>query len=251
MGHLVRDLKGKSEIKLLPEIYKIVAKHLLAHRSRRMLQGDLASASFDDVCRIVSDTESMVPLVAAQEEANALLKTNGISGNPLIGKSDEKPGEMFNNLGQLEVLSKAVAYFEEISSCFFTACAPTQQHLDRDKQPIADLEGFICEKEAQRPWALEAFGGKDLQNNSKLYKDLSGLLKRKAILTNPQMFLAFRESAWTWQSKQRELLSCKTITMTGKPKGGKCKVTAQLRLFAKCKDVLIVEVTDLQEQEKS
>ena len=31
----------------------------------------------------------------------------------------------------------------------------------------------------------------------------------------------------------------------------KCKVTAQLRLFAKCKDVLIVEVTDLQEQENS
>ncbi len=246
MGHLVRDLKGNSEITLLPEIYKIIAKHLLIHRSSSSTKVNFDSASFDEICKVVHDTESMVPLAAAQAEADALLEINAIGGAPLIGKPYEQPGEMFNNLGQLEVLAKTVEYFETQPDYSFTACAPTQQHLDRDKQQITDLEGCVCEKEGIQHWALEVFGGKDLQNNSKLYKDLSGLLNRKSSLPNLKLFLAFRQHAWTWQSSQKQLRTDRAIRMEGKPKGNKNKVEARLRELAKHKDVLIVEVTDLQ-----
>ena len=156
MGHLVRDLKGNSEITLLPEIYKIVAKHLLAHRSNRINKLDFTSASFDEICQVVGDTESMVPLTEANTEANALLDAHGIVGDPLIGKTHEQPGEMFNNLGQIEVLAKTVEYLETLPNYSFKSCAPTQQHLDRDKQEIADLEGDFCQDGISHRWALEA-----------------------------------------------------------------------------------------------
>ena len=106
MGHLIRALAG-DEIKLLPEIYRVLAKCYLTQRSGRVMgleAGDEPNLAI--LINSVQATEAMVPLAAARDELHQLMSARVGEDRPFLiprTKEFEQPGELFNNLGQIEV----------------------------------------------------------------------------------------------------------------------------------------------------
>jgi len=187
----------------------------------------------------VQATEAMVPLAAARDELHQLMSARVGEDRPFLiprTKEFEQPGELFNNLGQIEVLSRAVERLTRESSTF-SHCAPTQQYTDVDGNKISDLEGVFARGETVSRWVLEAYGGKDLKNNRKLYKDMLSL---QETLTDHR-FLAFRSTSWTWQDS---LKVAEPREMTGAA-NKLVRITGKLELKWEHEGIWIVQVTDL------
>ena len=238
MGHLIRALK-RDEIELLPEIYRVLANCYLTHRSGGVMglrAGD--EPSLEMLFDSVQATEEMVPLAEAREELHQLMIARVEDRPPLIPitKVSEQPAELFNCLGQIEVLSRAV---EKLSLEHFTFshCAPTQQDTDADGNKISDLEGFFTVDETGEKWCLEAYGGKNLQNNTKLYQDMTSLLATPT----DHRFLAFRSTSWTWQDSLEAGIPRE---MTGAAKNTE-RITGNLELKWEHEGISIVKVIGL------
>lgn len=170
-GSLVATLHGNAILDDLDLAYRTLARALLAYRSRtEPTAGAVDAASLDQA---VCQTEAVIDLRPAQAAC------------PMISASSERPGELFNNLGHIFVLLQAVSILQERCSLVPTWCAPAQQS-SHEGLPIADLEGD--------GWALEAYGGANVRNNSKLALDLRSLSLVKPTLH--RTFLAFRENAY-------------------------------------------------------
>jgi hypothetical protein len=169
--NLVETLQGDSIATDLDLAYRTLAQALLAHRNRsEAIECGVDAVSLD---RAVGATEAVIDLNDAHKICHR------------ISALSERPGEVFDNLGHMFVLLQAESILRE--KCFLTStrCAPTQQSKHEGVR-IADLEGD--------GWALEAYGGVDLRNNSKLALDLRALFLVKSTL--PRTFLAFRQSAY-------------------------------------------------------
>lgn len=173
MSHLIRSLQGK-ELDGLRDAYSILAETYLTHRAGRTLDpGHKFQLNYESLRDTVLKSEEEVPLAVPRQASE------------FITADAERPVELFNNLGQVEVLVAAIdilraAGFEPDS------CAPTQQSTNQDGEDIPDLSG--------PGWALEAFGGHDLGNNKKLMEDLCSL--HRWYEQGHDVFLAFRDEAW-------------------------------------------------------
>ena len=238
VGHLIRALK-RDEIELLPEIYRVLANCYLTHRSGGVMgprAGD--EPSLEMLIDSVQATEEMVPLAEAREELHQLMIARVEDRPPLIPitKVSEQPAELFNCLGQIGVLSRAVEKLL-LEHFTFSHCAPTQQDTDADGNKILDLEGFSTVGETEERWCLEAYGGKDLKNNRKLYKDMTSLLATPT----DHRFLAFRSTSWTWKNRLEVGIPRE---MTGAANNTE-PITGNLELKWEHKGILIVEVIGL------
>jgi hypothetical protein len=123
---LVRTLHGDSIPDDLCRAYVALATAFLRHRGG----GDVASETID-LCLLdsaVCATELHVDLRQSREHCD------------LITTDEERPGEIFNNLGHMFVLLQAIPILTEKCSLMPCFCAPTQQS-DHEGRRIADLEG--------------------------------------------------------------------------------------------------------------
>lgn len=126
-----------------------------------------------------------------------------------ITDRSERPVEVFNALGHMEVLLAALdllsAAHPQLNS---NACAPTQQYTDSDenvpsldgatnfgKPRIADLEG--------PGFVLEAYGGVNYRNNSKVALDFDLLRRIQIDKPGVRCFVCVRQEAI--KGKAREL----------------------------------------------
>ena len=166
---LVKTLKGSTLESDLQLAYEALAKAFLIHRGKGCT--NLEQCDVTNLDASVCGTETPVDLRATRAACN------------LIETDQERPGEIFNNLGHMFVLLQAIAVLRDQLSLVPSLCAPTQQS-GHNGQRIADLEGD--------GWILEAFGGFDVTNNGKLAKDLRSLSTRPTVRT----FVALREAAW-------------------------------------------------------
>jgi hypothetical protein len=133
----------------------------------------------------------------------ACLACPDITGRP------ERPVEVFNGLGHMEVLLAAIELVSvagpELKP---SVCAPTQQYTDSDDNAsegecnsnldeprIADLQGA--------GFALEAYGGVNYRNNSKAALDFELLRRIQAEAPETRCFVCIRREAIT--GKKREL----------------------------------------------
>jgi len=101
-------------------------------------------------------------------------------------------GEILNALNHIEVILCAGLALEN-EKWSLKRCAPTLQQLADGETAapakIADLEGKDDKGEA---FALEAYGGIDYRNDSKLALDMNALRSCK----KPRLLLAARKTAW-------------------------------------------------------
>jgi hypothetical protein len=144
--------------------------------------------------------------------------------------------EILNSLHHVEVLLCAGLALES-ENWTLKRCAPTQQHLADGEtdvpSKIADLEGKDDKGEA---FALEAYGGPDYRNNSKLAQDLNALRVSK----KPRLLLAARKTAWPSNLPSVMTASCE------KRNGGPFKIEAAVANKKWEQDhVLLVELTSI------
>ncbi|HEX4608722.1 MAG TPA: hypothetical protein VH092_11015 [Urbifossiella sp.] len=168
---LVKTLQGPDIAADLERAYVTLAAAFLKHRG-----GDGNDTSDADPVMLdqtVCATEKVVDLRPAQAVCD------------LIAADEERPGEIFDNLGHMFVLLQAIPILRGTHGLIPQFCAPTQQSKHEGNR-IADLQG--------EGWVLEAYGGVDVRNNDKLALDLRALFLVKPTL--PRTFLAFRESAY-------------------------------------------------------
>jgi len=149
--------------------------------------------------------------------------------------------EVYNNLGQIEVLIAAVEILRN-SELYPQICAPTQQSTDQDGNEISDLQG--------EGWRLEAYGGLNCKSNQKLFEDLCTL--HQSSHENERLFLAFRLCAWQAAYKSKQLKQNANVQVQGTTKksrprygGKKVKVSANLELVGEDDSICVVEVTGL------
>jgi hypothetical protein len=149
----------------------------------------------------------------------------------LIDTDEERPVEIFNNLGHMFVLLQAISILATGGTSTPRLCSPTQQ-AEHDGVRIADLEGDN--------WALEAFGGANIKNNGKLAKDLRTLLDRAN--QGHRTFLAFRAGAWqateSWQASIDYLVQHRCSPAHGGP----FSASAQGQIRGRLNGVAVVEV---------
>jgi hypothetical protein len=214
-GTLVDTLRGDAIPRDLDLAYRTLARALLAHRSRSEAGGGVDAASLD---RAVCETEAVMDL----KDAQAIC--------PRISAPSERPGEVFDNLGHMFVLLQAVSILREECSLTPTCCAPTQQSKHEGVR-IADLEGD--------GWALEAYGGVDVRNNSKLALDLRALFLVKPTL--PRTFLAFRESAFGPVTKVTDGGTVQLSTMCPARRGGPFAAQATATVVGRLNGVVVLE----------
>ena len=217
---LVRTLHGDTIPDDLSRAYVALANTFLRHRGG----GGVTSESIDP-CLLdsaVCATEQHVDLRQIREHCD------------LITTDDERPGEIFNNLGHMFVLLQSIALLAEKCSFAPRLCAPTQQS-DYEGRRIADLEG--------EGWKLEAFGGANITNNGKLAKDLRTLLGGASQCH--RTFLAFRTSAWptsqTWDDTVIQPISHRCPPSHGGP------FTAQAlgQVRGRLNGVTVLEVSEI------
>ncbi|GEM_PF-6433768 len=152
---LVRNLSENSISEYLSRAYVALSKAFLRHRGG----GGIAAETIDP-CLLdsaVCSTEQHIDLREVRK------------GCDLIATDEERPAEVFNNLGHMFVLLQAITILFEKCSLTPNLCAPTQQSDHKGKR-IRDLQGA--------GWILEAFGGSNIKNNGKLAKDLRTLSEK-------------------------------------------------------------------------
>jgi len=159
----------------------------------------------------------------------------------LINTDFERPVELFNNLGQIEVLIAAIKIMRQ-SGRTPSKSAPTQQSKDDDGTDVSDLEGD--------GWRLEAFGGHNCTSNQKLFEDLCTLMTSSS--DNDELFVAFRRTAWeaAYKKKQLELgLKTQVGGTTKKIRSDfgnrKVNVQAQLELIGALDGICVSRVSNL------
>lgn len=146
--------------------------------------------------------------------------------------------EVLNVMNHVEVLLRAALALEK-AGWTFTRCMPSQQYLAEGetaalpKTRAADLEG----KDAQgETFALEAYGGVDYRNNSKLALDLNALRQCK----KAHLLLAARTGAWPSNLSKQLVASCE------KRSGGPFKIEASIvRRWDEDGHVSLLEMTDI------
>jgi hypothetical protein len=222
MGHLVRTLRGEHLIEELRQAYVVLARTYLRHRAGGL--GDVANADLPVLQQAVLDSESLVDLSEARTCC------------PSIEADSERPGELFNQLGHMEVLLAAASALAA-RGLRPDICAPTQQSADADGNPIPDLGGI--------DWFLEAYGGVDYGNNGKLAKDLRSLAHRSGAASSCRFFLAFRPSAWHRKTPLSSLRFSPIAHSCSKKHGGPFRATAEGQLFLSSPGVVIAELRNI------
>ena len=230
MGHLIRTLNNPEELGRLPEAYCVLAKAYLEHRSGHMAGvGSHVPFSYNDLRIVVVRSESEVSLKSLKHECD------------LIDAEVERPVELFNNLGQIEVLIAAINTLGQFG-LEAQRGAPTQQSRDSSGMEVADLEGD--------GWKLEAYGGQKCSSNKKLYEDICTL--NQACRSGERMFLAFRRSAWDATYKTRRLSTREPTSVVGttrkaraRYRGKKVSVSANLTLIGELEGVCVCKVKDI------
>ncbi len=144
--------------------------------------------------------------------------------------------EILNSLRHVEVLL-CVGLALEADNWTLKRCAPMQQHLADGEvdvpSKIADLEGKDDKGEA---FSLEAYGGADYRNNSKLALDLNALRQSK----KARLLLAAHRAAWPTNLPTMMSASCE------KRNGGPFKIEASVAAKSWEQDsVLAIEVTGI------
>ena len=144
--------------------------------------------------------------------------------------------ELLNSIHHVEVLLCACLALEA-DNWTLKRCAPMQQHLADGEvdvpTKIADLEGKDDKGEA---FSLEAYGGADYRNNSKLALDLNTLRQSK----KPRLLLAAHRTAWPSNLPTMMSASCE------KRNGGPFKIEAAVATKMWEQDsVLVIEVTGI------
>ena len=217
---LVRTLHGDSITNDLRRAYVALATAFLRHRGG----GDVGSETTDP-CLLdsaVCTTELHLDLRQTREHCD------------LITTDEERPGEIFNNLGHMFVLLQAIPILSEKCSLLPQICAPTQQSRHEGRR-IADLEG--------KGWVLEAFGGSNIINNGKLAKDLRTL--SGGATRCHRTFLAFRTSAWpesqTWDTAVVQPISHQCAPSHGGP----FSVQALGQMRGQLNGVTVLEVSEI------
>ena len=217
---LVRTLHGDSIPDDLRRAYVALATAFLRHRGG----SGVASETIDPYLldSAVCSTELHVDLRQTHEHCD------------LITTDEERPGEIFNNLGHMFVLLQAILILAKECSLMPRLCAPTQQS-DHEGRRIADLEG--------EGWVLEAFGGSNIKNNGKLAKDLRTL--SGGVPQCHRTFLAFRTSAWpasqTWDAAVVQPISHRCAPS----KGGPFTAHARGQVRGRLNGVTVLEVSEI------
>ncbi len=217
---LVRTLHGDSIPDDLCRAYVALAITFLRHRGG----GRVATETIDPrlLDSAMCATELHVDLRQTREHCD------------LITTDEERPGEIFNNLGHMFVLLQAIPILAEKCSLMPRLCAPTQQS-DHEGGRIADLEG--------EGWALEAFGGSNITNNGKLAKDLRTLSGGAAQCH--RTFLAFRTSAWP-ASQMWDAAVVQPIRHRCAPRhGGPFSAHARGQVRGRLNGVTVLEVSEI------
>jgi hypothetical protein len=182
MAHLIRTLVSEEDLNRLEEAYIVLAEAYLQHRTGQAISATVG-IGFGALRKRVLASEDSVNIGALCRPQCDLINTDY-----------ERPVELFNNLGQVEVLIAAIKIMRKLGLPP-TKSAPTQQSQDHDGNSVSDLEGD--------GWKLEAFGGHNCTSNQKLFEDLCTL---KATQRNQsRMFLAFRQDAWRAAYKTKTL----------------------------------------------
>jgi hypothetical protein len=227
MGHLIRTLSGKADLDRLSDAYVVLAQAYLAHRAQIT---DRESIDFD----------SLRDRVLASE-ATVLVGELCKSECDLIDTEEERPVELYNNLGQIEVLIAAIIIMRS-KGLTPTKSAPTQQSQDPEGNDVSDLEGD--------DWKLEAFGGQNCKSNQKIFEDLCTLKTSRT--SEQRMFLGFREAAWTAAYRNKRLSESEPTPISGTTKklradfgNNKVKAQADLTLLGSHGLVYVCEVNNL------
>jgi hypothetical protein len=144
--------------------------------------------------------------------------------------------EILNSLRHVEVLL-CVGLALEADHWTLKRCAPMQQHLADGEadvpSKIADLEG---KDDQGLTFSLEAYGGADYRNNSKLALDLNALRQSK----KARLLLAAHRAAWPASIPTTLTASCE------KRNGGPFKIEAAVATKTWEQDsVLAIEVTGI------
>lgn len=229
MAHLIRTLVGDNDLNRLEEAYIVLAEAYLAHRN-----GQTKPAAAESNFEILRDR-----VLASESRVNV-----GQLCKPkcdLISTDYERPIELFNNLGQVEVLIAAIKIMRSIGLPP-TKSAPTQQSNDDQGNSVADLEGD--------GWKLEAFGGHNCTSNQKLFEDLCTLKTSQE--KDGRMFLAFRQQAWCAAYRTKKLSMDSTTSVGGTTKklrldfeNRKVNVQADILLKGTQDDIYVCEVIRL------
>jgi hypothetical protein len=217
---LVRNLEGEPIGNDLRRAYIALATAFLRHRG-----GGEGALNVADPCLLdsaVCATELPIDLRRTREQCD------------LIATDEERPIEIFNNLGHMFVLLQAIPVLGTAGLSIPRFCSPTQQ-AEHEGMRIADLEG--------EGWALEAFGGSNITNNGKLAKDLRTLSERAK--QHQRTFLAFRSSAWPSTRKWNVGIGNAVKHRCSPAHGGPFSATSQGRLIERLNEVTVIEVSEI------
>jgi len=223
MAHLIRTLVGREELDRLPEVYAVLAKAYLDHRAGGRDLQDLTN--FTELRQAVLSSEAPVPVGRLRDTCD------------LIATEIERPVELFNNLGQIEVLILSIQIIRNLGLDPLIS-APTQQSKDKEGNDIADLQG--------EGWSLEAYGGQKCDSNMKIYEDICTL--KQNFTNHRRLFLSFRRSAWTAFRKQslepgvRAKIQGKTKKARPHFGNEKVRVSAELNLVGEVDGICVCEV---------
>jgi hypothetical protein len=229
MAHLIKTLFG-DDLNRLEEAYIVLAEAYLQHRTGQTGPGT-PEGNFAALRDRVLASEAPV-------NVGQLCKPKC----DLINTDYERPIELFNNLGQVEVLIAAIKIMRSIDLPP-TKSAPTQQSHDDDGNSVSDLEG--------NGWKLEAFGGHNCTSNQKLFEDLCTLKTTRE--NEGRMFLAFRQQAWqaAYRAKSLSLDSATSVGGTTKKvrsdfRNSKVNVQADIQLRGTQDNIHVCEVLRLE-----
>ncbi|MEO2026613.1 MAG: hypothetical protein ABGZ23_12110 [Fuerstiella sp.] len=231
MGHLIRTLEGKKDLERLEEAYVVLAQGYLSHRAGQRYDEPETEGvpSFEDLKTYVLRSEEKVPVGDLKERCD------------LIDTDEERPVELYNNLGQIEVLIAAIKILQNLGLEPEKA-APTQQSKDESGEDVSDLQGT--------GWNLEAFGGQKCTSNQKLFEDLCTLHESSEL--GNRHFLGFRRLAWDEAYKAKKLTTTERTFVGGTTKKRRARygekkvnVQAQLHLVGECDGICVCEAFDI------
>ncbi|MFO0884307.1 MAG: hypothetical protein U0894_08975 [Pirellulales bacterium] len=217
---LVRNLKGASIDDDLARAYSALAIEFLRHRGGKGFE-----ISETDSCLIdaaVCATESPIDLRGIRKQCD------------LIENDEERPVEIFNNLGHMFVLLQAIPILSKLHQLVPLFCSPTQQ-ADHEGTRIADLEG--------ETWSLEAYGGGDIKNNGKLAKDLRTL--EACSRRGHRTFLAFRSNSLPIVKKWNRCEHYKLRQTCSPSHGGPFTSSCLAQLQDQLNNVTLIEVSQI------
>ena len=217
---LVRNLVGQSIPHDLLRAYTALATAFLRHRGGGNIETEEADCCSLDAT--VRATEFPVDLRGVRNQCE------------LIENDEERPSEIFNNLGHMFVLLQAIPILSERHGFVPRFCSPTQQS-DHEGTRIADLEGD--------GWALEAYGGEDINNNGKLAKDLRTLESRAR--QGHRTFLAFRSLSFRTAGTRNQNEQYEVQHRCSPSHGGPFTSRGQAQTQGQLNGVTVIEVSQI------